>query len=199
MSVSPERFAQGLTYDDFKNRLTKNRERYLANEQQVPLEPEDSTFFQGLGRPVHVLVLAEEWCGDVIGNLPILGRIAEVSGWLDLRIFLRDENADLMDQYLNEGKYRSIPVFVFLDEQFHEIGRFVERSAAATERRVRFQEELRARYPGYSGPGAAIAELPEDVRASIQQEMAEKRLEWAEVDARDTVRSIRAILARAVA
>jgi len=43
-----------------------------------------------------------------------------------MRIFLRDENPDLMDQFLKEGLYRSIPVFVFFDERMNEVARFIE-------------------------------------------------------------------------
>ncbi len=43
-----------------------------------------------------------------------------------MRIFLRDANPDLMDQYLKNGLYRSIPVFVFFDEDMNELARFIE-------------------------------------------------------------------------
>ena len=46
---------------------------------------------------------------------------------VEMRIFLRDENPDLMDQFLKNGLYRSIPVIVFLDEHMNEIARFIER------------------------------------------------------------------------
>lgn len=35
-----------------------------------------------------------------------------------------------MDQYLKRGLYRSIPVFVFFDEDMNELARFVERPSA---------------------------------------------------------------------
>ena len=90
MAVTKERFAQGLTYAEYKAQMTRNQERLLANEAAVVLEPADLAFFRQLPAPFHVLVLAEDWCGDVINNLPVLGRMAEASGKLDVRIFLRD-------------------------------------------------------------------------------------------------------------
>lgn len=59
---------------------------------------------------------------------------------MELRIFARDQNLDIMDQYLNQGQYRSIPVFVFLDHDLNELGHWIERPAAQN----RFVEELRA-------------------------------------------------------
>jgi hypothetical protein len=60
-----------------------------------------------------------------------VARIVEATG-ADLRIFLRDENPDIMDEFLsNDGKARSIPVFVFYTEGLQQIARFIERSASA--------------------------------------------------------------------
>jgi len=118
MPVTPERFAQGLTYEAYKARMTRNQARFEASERGVEFDPADLTFVKGLPRPLRVLVLAEDWCGDVIDNLPVLGRLAAESGKLDVRVFPRDENPDLMDEYLKEGQFRSIPVFVFFDQDF---------------------------------------------------------------------------------
>src|SRR4030095_10065175 len=52
---------------------------------------------------------------------------------IEMRIFLRDKNKELMDQYLNQGMYRSIPVFAFFDENMKEVARFIERPAVQTE------------------------------------------------------------------
>ena len=122
MSITRDRFEQGLTYDTFKAKMTRNQERFANNERAVELREDDLVAFRRLPHPLNVLVLAEDWCGDVIDNLPVLGRLAEGSGKLNLRIFPRDESPDLMDQYLNRGEYRSIPVFVFFDEQYRAGG-----------------------------------------------------------------------------
>src|SRR5579871_5070485 len=127
MSVTRERLAQGLSYQEYRARMTRNQERFDANERNLVIDPADLAAFTRLPRPLTVLVLAEDWCGDVIDNLPILGRLAAESGKLDLRIFPRDENLDLMDQYLNQGQFRSIPTCVFFDDDLNELGRFVER------------------------------------------------------------------------
>ena len=57
-------------------------------------------------------------------------KLAETMPTLETRIFLRDENSDLMDQFLKDGLYRSIPVFVFFDENMHELARFIKRRPA---------------------------------------------------------------------
>ena len=47
----------------------------------------------------------------------------------ELRVFLRDQNADLRDTFLNNG-YQSIPVVVFFDKDWNEIGRWLDTDRA---------------------------------------------------------------------
>jgi thioredoxin family protein len=76
-------------------------------------------------------MIAENWCGDVHRNSPLIARIAEAMPSCELRVFFRDQNLDLTDCFLNNG-YRSIPIVVFFDKDWNEIGRFIERAHAAT-------------------------------------------------------------------
>ena len=195
MAVTAERFAQGLGYDAYKEQMTRNQDRFQANERRVMIGPDDLRVFKSLPRPFKVLVLAEDWCGDVIDNLPILGRLAAESGTLDLRVFLRDQNLDLIDQFLKEGKYRSIPVFVFLDDDFRELGRFIERPQSVTDRRAAFRRDLYARNPEFGSPEAPVDQLPEDLRTRIMQETAQQRESSKPLDEQDVIDALRAIIA----
>src|SRR5260221_3367246 len=121
-TIDGARFATGLTYDRYKAQMTRNRDRVEAKEAKVNIDPADLEAFRSLNGPIHVLALAEDWCGDVIANLPVLGTLVRESGTLDLRIFLRDQNKDLIQRYLNQGKFESIPVFAFFDDAFSELG-----------------------------------------------------------------------------
>jgi hypothetical protein len=53
--------------------------------------------------------------------VPIVAKLTDMSPGLELRIVQRDENPELMDQYLTNGA-RSIPIVIALDENFQEIG-----------------------------------------------------------------------------
>jgi Thioredoxin len=197
MAVTRERFEQGMTYDQYRAQMTRNQERFDANERQLVLDPADLAAFKNLPRPLNVLVLAEDWCGDVIDNLPILGRLARESGKLNVRLFLRDQNADLMDQFLNRGEFRSIPVFAFFDDQFSEIGRFIERPDSVTERRAQRRTEILAQHPELQAVAdVPITQMPEDVRAKYMEITAGIRDELKPVDNRDVVQALRQIVER---
>ncbi|HEX6817780.1 MAG TPA: thioredoxin family protein [Ktedonobacterales bacterium] len=196
MAVTRERLNQGMTYDQYKSQMTRNQERFEANEQSVKPTAQQLAPVKNLPQPLDVLVLAEDWCGDVIDNLPILGRLAQESGKLNLHVFLRDQNLDLIDQYLNQGKFRSIPVFVFFDGNLNELGRFIERPESVTERRAKLRRDLSAEHPEYGSPETSIAELPEDVRTQVMQAMADRRAQVRPADQADVIAAIDEIVGR---
>lgn len=199
MIIDRARFATGLTYDQYKDQMTRNRDRVDANEARVTIEPDDLEAFRALNGPIHVLALAEDWCGDVIANLPVLGKLAREAGTLDLRVFLRDQNPDLMDTYLNQGKYQSIPVFVFFDDAFNELGVFIERPASVTERRAEQRTQIHAEHPEFGEAGGPADALTDDMRARLTAEITKRReddIEWAD---REVIRALREIAERSPA
>lgn len=199
MTIDPARFDQGLTYDAFKDQMTRNRDRLEENERRVDLGKEDLAAFRALPRALKVVALAEDWCGDVVANLPVLGRLAKESGKLDVRIFLRDQNDDIMQRYLNQGKYKSIPVFVFFDEDFRELGHWIERPASVTELRAKRRGEIFAAHPEFGSPDAPVDQLPDDVRARLQAELQQMRDETAPFANAEVVREIRELVTRVAA
>jgi hypothetical protein len=198
MTITRERFQQGLTYDEFKAQMTRNQDRFAANETPQ-IDPADLAVFRNLPQPLDVLALAEDWCGDVVDNLPILGYLARESGKLNLRVFPRDQNLDIMDQYLNKGEFRSIPVFAFFDEQFQEIGRFVERPTSVTERRSSRRAAIFAQHPEFGSPETPVSQLPEDIRTKLTEATAADRAATRAADVQDVVHELRAIVESAPA
>src|SRR5438067_6358579 len=198
-TIDRARFETGLTYERYKAQMTRNRDRVEANEARVEIDTGDLAAFRSLNGPLHVLVLAEDWCGDVIANLPVLAVLARESGTLDVRIFLRDQNGDLMQRYLNQGKYESIPVFAFFDETFREIGVFIERPASVTERRADQRKRIHAEHPEFGPYGAPPDALPEDVRARLTAEITTQRDADAAWANREVVRALREIVERSPA
>lgn len=56
-------------------------------------------------------VITEGWCGDAAQIIPVLNRISNHSDRIELKLILRDENPEIMDQYLTNGG-RAIPILV---------------------------------------------------------------------------------------
>lgn len=77
-------------------------------------------------------VLTESWCGDASPALPVMNKIAELNPNIELRVVLRDENTDLMNQFLTNGGM-SIPKLIVRDDVSNEVvADWGPRSANAT-------------------------------------------------------------------
>ena len=131
--LDAQRFATGMTWKDYLAQMGDTRARTEENYHHAALTEDEKRFFSGIRQVRYALMLAENWCGDVHRNSPMLARIVEAMPHCELRVFFRDQNIDLTDLYLNNG-YRSIPVLVFFDQDWNEVGRWIERPHVATQR-----------------------------------------------------------------
>ncbi|MBL4707440.1 MAG: thioredoxin family protein [Flavobacteriales bacterium] len=77
------------------------------------------------------LVLTEGWCGDAAQNIPVFNAISKAFPNIELKLILRDENLEVMDQFLTNGG-RSIPKLIALNlETLETIGTWGPRPATA--------------------------------------------------------------------
>lgn len=155
--VTPERFASGITWAQYLEHIKRNREKFQYNYDETVLTEDDVQAFRSLvarpDGPAKVLALGEDWCPDVFRGLPVMVRIAEAAG-MELRIFPRDDNLDIMNEFLNHGEHQSIPTFVFYTRDHRYIAHWIERPAKANAElgqvaaitQGKEQEEARAAY-----------------------------------------------------
>jgi len=180
--VTPDRFAQGLTYMEYVEQIKANRDQFQRNYQEFQLEEADREFFSEVNRskgPLRVAAVAEDWCPDVFRGLPVMARIAEAAD-MELRVFPRDENRDIMNEYLNQGVYMSIPVFAFYDQEFSPLCHWIERPAAANTWIAAIREELEK------------TDLSEEARR--EERMRRQQTEWDRWR-QETVQELRSLLA----
>lgn len=140
--VTEERYYKGLTYLGYLAKAGENKERFFEMESTFKLSTEDARDFKDIVKKqgvLKVLALAEDSSPDVHRALPVLYKIVEASG-MELRIFQRDQNLDIMDLFLNKGQFRSIPTFVFFSPDLKYLCHWIERPAKA----VKFYELLDA-------------------------------------------------------
>lgn len=115
-------FQKGYTAKEYISQMTVNKEEFKGIYEKFSLSELQKERLQSLvDRGLQVIVLTEDWCGDALLNNPVLLKIAEEIT-MEVRFLLRDENLELMDQYLTNGTSRSIPIFIFMDESGEEKG-----------------------------------------------------------------------------
>ncbi len=66
------------------------------------------------------LVITEGWCGDAAQILPVLNKVSEAIDKIDLKIVYRDQNLELMDEFLTNGG-KSIPKVIIIDKNTMEV------------------------------------------------------------------------------
>jgi hypothetical protein len=125
-------FEQGETIEQFLKNMQSNQEKFADLLDECILTPEWKRALETLPADLKVVVIAEDWSGDVLYNAPVLFRLAQEAGW-DVRLFRRDKYPDLIIPYRKDGLYHSIPVFVFYDADFSEVAHWIERPAVATQ------------------------------------------------------------------
>lgn len=184
--ITLQRYSQGFTYEDYLVQMPSNRERYQEHDAAFKIFDEDTKFFKDIvGRlgGVKALAIVEDWCPDAHRGLPVLAKIAQASG-MELRVFYRDKNQDIINLYLNQGKFQSIPVFAFFDKNFRPLCHWIERPAVAT----RFMADVAAEL--------AKKKLNEE---ELRQERRKRSTPMADSWRQETVKELRELLSRAVA
>lgn len=66
------------------------------------------------------IVLAEGWCGDAAHIVPIMNKIAKANPHIELKVVLREENPDLMNEFLTNGS-KSIPKLAIYDSENEKV------------------------------------------------------------------------------
>lgn len=120
---------RGVTWRDFLARAEKNVERMRRFYDRIRI-PEATRRAFSARSPLHVVAVGEDWCPDVVHNLALVARMADEIEGMDLRILGREENPELMASYLTNGRKR-IPVLIFTDGSFREIGSWRGRCRSA--------------------------------------------------------------------
>ena len=87
---------------------------------------------EGLDRSLDILVITEGWCGDAAQIVPVVEKLSKISSNIKTHYILRDENLEIMDMFLTNGKSRSIPIFVVI-ENGQVVGKFGPRPVPAQE------------------------------------------------------------------
>lgn len=140
-------FEKGLLVEDYIVQHEDHKDNFhnILNNFQPP---SDEEFIKQLKeRNLRAIVLAEVWCGHCMLNIPIFLKLAEKAN-ISVRFLNRDENLELMDQYLTNGN-RVIPIFIFIDEEGNEVAKWGPMAESTRE----FVAPLREKLPNKDDEG----------------------------------------------
>jgi hypothetical protein len=137
-----ESIEKSISYEDYRSKVTElvaegkttgprqteelveftriNNQRMRRLEKTIQLDEELIHSVRAIDQPQIWLLLTEGWCGDAAQIIPIIDKAARFYRNVDLGLLLRDENLELMDQFLTDGG-RSIPKLIILNAETYEL------------------------------------------------------------------------------
>jgi len=104
---------------------------------------------KSIEQKIKWVVLSESWCGDASPALPVMHKITELNPNITLSIILRDENLEIMNQFLTNGAM-SIPKLIAIDAAEDTVmGTWGPRSKKATQLVMAYKEAHGALTPEF--------------------------------------------------
>lgn len=168
-------YRKGVPFQEYVKNMKINREELLFIYQNAAFPDDVAARFEKLRNRIdRTVVLTADWCTDAMLCVPIMQRIAEITG-MEQRFLIRDENLELMDQYLTGGKSRSIPIFIFLDKEGNEQAVWGPRSAE-TETAI---TKLRSNLPHQDSPD--FAQKQKEMYAAYRENLIHDRTLWESI------------------
>lgn len=164
------------------DRLIQYTKLNLSRSKRVdknfkPLK-ETSDFFKDFNRDIKLKIITEPWCGDAAQIVPALAGLAELSEKIETEIVLRDENEELMNQHLTNGR-KAIPVAIIINAKNNEtLGHWGPRPVVAQQMVMDYKAKPENERPKFDD---FVQEMQQwynkDKTASIQNEVIQKLIE----------------------
>ena len=117
--------------DTILNVSILNDKRMNRLDKTLKLTEETLNSIHSIKSNYTFLVIAEGWCADGAQILPIINKMTESSTSFNLKILLRDENEQLMGEFLTNGN-KSIPIIIIIDQENKVVNSWGPRPSTAS-------------------------------------------------------------------
>jgi len=97
-----------------------NMQRTSRWDKRAKIDKDLVNTIESISKDQIWLVITEGWCGDAAQILPFINKMTELNDHIDLKLILRDQHEEVMDEFLTDGS-RSIPKVVILDKESLDI------------------------------------------------------------------------------
>lgn len=170
-----EWFEKGMTFDRYVNGMKVNKEEMMSIYDRFELDEDDKGALESVKNlNLRMIALTEDWCGDAMLNNPIMMKIAKEAN-IEVRFLLRDQNLELMDQYLTNGTARAIPKYIFIDQNGNEVAVWGPRAP----RIQQFVMDQREKLPSQDSPD--FQEKQKEMYKGITEQFIKNEDFWNDV------------------
>lgn len=135
------KLGKGISPQQFIAAMTKNQEAFQDWGNRFEWTKEDDReFFESINNrdDLRCVILAADWCGDVVRNVPVVFKALETTG-MPVEVLIMEEHLDTMDEFLTFGG-RSIPVVLIVDTGGAVLGQWGPRPAYIQEPMAAFKQ-----------------------------------------------------------
>jgi hypothetical protein len=101
--------------EDYVHYTKLNFQRMKRLDKTSEINQELKSLLEAITYEQIWFVISEPWCGDAAQNVPVIQKMADLNSKIEVKIILRDENLEIMDNYLTNGG-RAIPKLIALDK-----------------------------------------------------------------------------------
>lgn len=116
MAVAKDRVENPVDGDDKNEYYELGLQRMDRTLKTFKVNPDTLEKLKAKNFAGKILIISEPWCGDASATVPAVSKFFEAAG-SEVKIFLRDSDTTLIDQYLTDGT-QSIPKVLILNEDF---------------------------------------------------------------------------------
>jgi hypothetical protein len=180
MKLSPDRrdraFQESMTWPQFLDTMAVNRTTIETNYAGYTLTDADRAALDRLPGVTDVLVLAHDWCGDVVANLPLFAKIEAETGKLRLHIVPKDPgNVDIGALYPHADGDVHIPIYIFFDAAGNEKGHLIERTPELDGLLGQWVRGFWDAHPEFEGRGKEFSSLEPAVKSALLAHLTAER------------------------
>ena len=106
--------------DNLINYTMLNDRRMKRWDKTLKISDEVKEKVSNFNGNITWLIITESWCGDAAHLIPVFNKVAELSEGITLKLVLRDENDELMSQFLTNGS-KAIAKLIMIDNATGEV------------------------------------------------------------------------------
>jgi len=126
--------------DALLNYSMLNDKRMARLDKKIKLSDDTVQRLKEVKEEQTWLLITEGWCGDAAHIAPVMNKMSTENNKINLKVVLRDENTELMNQFLTNGSM-SIPKMVVLNANNEVVSSWGPRPSIATKMVVDYKEK----------------------------------------------------------
>ncbi len=145
LATLEELYRSGLTFDEFFAQADRRKAMWADHYGNGVVSEALLDRARRITGTWRILAVAEDWCSDSVNTAPYLALLTEQADGIEMRIIDSEAGREIMETHRTPDGRAATPTILILDEEFTQVGCWVERPADlqtwALENRSKLEDE----------------------------------------------------------